>query len=68
MVSTSIPTLSIAAIISAKAQKHTEYYNTKHGKIASVWARPRPAVQTKSQTMPSSNNGRSCSLYSLPSA
>ena len=34
MVSTSIPTLSIAAISSAKAQKHTEYYNTKHGKIA----------------------------------
>ena len=34
MVSTSIPTLSIAAISSAKAQTHTEYYNTKHGKIA----------------------------------
>ena len=32
MVSTSIPTLSIAAISSAKAE--TQYYNTKHGKIA----------------------------------
>ena len=32
MVSTSIPTLSIAAISSAKAK--TQYYNTKHGKIA----------------------------------
>ena len=36
MVSTSIPTLSIAAISSAKAQTHTEYYIDEHAKIGKV--------------------------------
>ena len=36
MVSTSIPTLSIAAISSAKGQTHTEYYIDEHAKIGKV--------------------------------
>ena len=39
MVSTSIPSLSIAAISSARAQTHTEYYIDEHGKIAKVAAK-----------------------------
>ena len=49
MVSTSIPTLSIAAISSAKAQTHTEYYNDEHGKIAKVDAKQDSSLSPRAE-------------------